>query len=439
MSVGEQLRKAREARSISLETAAQATHIRVHYLKALEAGDFESLPSATQMRGFLRAYATYLKLDPSAVLSALDGEAPEETPQPVPEAAAPKDWQKSTPADQIFVEIGQRLRAQRELLGLTLEDVERHTHIREHYLKALEAGDLVGLPSPVQGKGMLTNYAHFLGLETESVLLRFADGLQAQLAARQKARPAARRTEGQAVARPALLRRLFSVDLLVVAFLVIFLVAFTAWATLQIYTIRTGAKPTPTGPSIVDVLLPSATLPTEDLLSPTPTVPGQAVTPGSTVSPEPLTTSISETVTLQPGTAAVQAGTAAVLTPVFGASPLQVYVIASERAWMKVTVDDKVVFEGRVLAGSAYPFGGNERIVLETGNGAGLDVIFNQQELGTLGLWGEVVVRIFTLQGVQTPTPAVSPTPTPAPSEAPTPPGTPGSTPTATATTTISP
>lgn len=44
MSIGTQLRQAREAQSLSLDQAAQTTHIRLHYLEALEADQFESLP-----------------------------------------------------------------------------------------------------------------------------------------------------------------------------------------------------------------------------------------------------------------------------------------------------------------------------------------------------------------------------------------------------------
>jgi hypothetical protein len=92
---------------------------------------------------------------------------------------------------------------------------------------------------------------------------------------------------------------------------------------------------------------------------------------------------------------------------------------------MRVTVDGELAFEGRVLPGSAYPFAAEERIELVTGNGAGLQVLFNQQNLGLLGLYGEVVQRVFTVQGVLMPTPAVPPTSTPAPTATPTPTPTP--------------
>ncbi len=102
------------------------------------------------------------------------------------EAASGDQPQGAEPesAEAIFTEVGKLLLRQRELLGLSLEDIERHTHLRQHYLQALEAGDLEGLPSPVQARGMLNNYAAFLGMDPETLLLRFADGLQARLQAK---------------------------------------------------------------------------------------------------------------------------------------------------------------------------------------------------------------------------------------------------------------
>jgi cytoskeleton protein RodZ len=46
MSIGTQLHAAREAQSLSLEQVAQATHIKLYYLEALEADQFEVLPSS---------------------------------------------------------------------------------------------------------------------------------------------------------------------------------------------------------------------------------------------------------------------------------------------------------------------------------------------------------------------------------------------------------
>jgi cytoskeletal protein RodZ len=61
-SLGDQLRAQRERKGITLEQAAADTRIREKFLKALEEGDYPSLPGAVYTRGFLRNYSDYLDL-----------------------------------------------------------------------------------------------------------------------------------------------------------------------------------------------------------------------------------------------------------------------------------------------------------------------------------------------------------------------------------------
>jgi cytoskeleton protein RodZ len=65
--LGEWLKQRREELEISLEQAEEQTRIRVRYLEALEAEDFEALPDPVVGRGFLRNYAVYLELAPEEV------------------------------------------------------------------------------------------------------------------------------------------------------------------------------------------------------------------------------------------------------------------------------------------------------------------------------------------------------------------------------------
>jgi len=88
---------------------------------------------------------------------------------------------------------------------------------------------------------------------------------------------------------------------------------------------------------------------------------------------------------------------------------------------MRVIVDGKLEFEGRVVSGSAYSFSGDKRIEVLTGNGAALQIYFNQTDLGVMGLYGEVIYRIFTLQGVFTPTATITNTPLPTATKTPQP------------------
>jgi cytoskeletal protein RodZ len=67
----------------------------------------------------------------------------------------------------------ERLLAARERKGVDLYRAERDTKIRARYLGALERGDYRELPGSVYTKGFLRNYALYLGLDPEDVLLQW--------------------------------------------------------------------------------------------------------------------------------------------------------------------------------------------------------------------------------------------------------------------------
>jgi cytoskeleton protein RodZ len=68
-SFGSSLRRERELRFIELKEISQATMINLRFLEAIENDDFDSLPHSTFVRGFLRAYAKYVGLNPDEVVT----------------------------------------------------------------------------------------------------------------------------------------------------------------------------------------------------------------------------------------------------------------------------------------------------------------------------------------------------------------------------------
>ena len=56
---------------------------------------------------------------------------------------------------------------------MDLYRAERDTKIRARYLGALERGDYKELPGAVYTKGFLRNYALYLGLDPDDVLLQW--------------------------------------------------------------------------------------------------------------------------------------------------------------------------------------------------------------------------------------------------------------------------
>lgn len=527
-SIGQQLKKEREARFLTLEAASEATRIRKVFLEALEADDFSVMPSAAQGRGFLRNYAEYLELNIDEMIAELQRNAPqaeevsgplpqvnlaetelpplvaeeqqeelswvgklrlsltlwlgfdraeksapsepevEVTPEPVAVEQAPVEefqeeqpkprgrkkkkveeeplpqageqkaealivpvefdqpeaqveaepesgwgvgkvirgfFQKkelkpapelapaaepevprfmpTQPADVIFVEIGAQLRERRELISLTFDEVERHTKLRAAFVKALEEGAFDKLPSPVQTRGMLANYATFLDLDTEAILLRFADGLQARRHEKYAETPR-EKIQTEVVASIPLWRSFLAGDLIFGVLMIAVLFALAIWGVGRVVSSQ-SEEVEPTAPSIVEALA--------DLPLPTPS-------PLSNATFIP----VDENITATPGLETVE-------PQVFNAN-VTVDVFAVERTFLRVSVDGEQVFEGRMAPGESKVFEANEQVMVLTGNAAALRVSYNGRDLGLMGTAGEVVSRVYLVSGVATPTATISPTPT---------------------------
>lgn len=72
LTVGEQLRQAREAKSMSVADVAQAMKLGTRQVEALESGHWNGLPGTTFVRGFIRNYARLVQIDPQPLMLALD-------------------------------------------------------------------------------------------------------------------------------------------------------------------------------------------------------------------------------------------------------------------------------------------------------------------------------------------------------------------------------
>ncbi len=539
-SIGQRLKRTREARYLTLERASEDTRIRALFLQALETDDYSAIPSAAQGRGFLRNYAEYLKLDIDEMIAEIQRSAPasvevsgplpqvnlletdipplvnedekpaprffnrwlgrrpktapaaetesiepvlEETPAPVEEVVeitevvvVPKTRGRkkkiavdetppqaevteikpaeeslpvevdplevreeakasfisqlvlaiqsrfkkkepepipveeeevepeqakpvvpTLPADVIFAEIGVQLRERRELISLTLDEVERHTHLRAVFLKALEDGAMDRLPSPVQTRGMLANYAAFLDLDTDTILLRFADVLQARRHEKYVETPR-EKIQTEVVTSMPLLRSFIAGDLIFGVVMIAILAALAIWGFGRLVSSTNDQDAEATAPSIVDVL-GDVPLPTASLQSTFVAVDENiaAASPAGVdvlLSPEAPTEGVTANVTVS--------------------------IFSLERTFVKISVDGEVAFEGRMAPRETKVFEAENQVVVLTGNASALRITYNGQDLGLMGSVGEVVSRVYLISGVVTPTATIPPTPTETPLVTPT-------------------
>jgi cytoskeletal protein RodZ len=130
----------------------------------------------------------------------------------------------------------ERLVAARERKGVDLYRAERDTKIRARYLAAMERGDYRELPGAVYTKGFLRNYALYLGLDPDDVLLQWrrerGDPKEPQAVLTDAPRPLAAPRQGLT----------FSPGLVVFALLLTAVLAFGAYLGVQL--LRFAKPPT---------------------------------------------------------------------------------------------------------------------------------------------------------------------------------------------------
>ena len=302
--------------------------------------------------------------------------------------------------------VGQLLRATREAKGQTLDDVERVIRIRARHLAALEADQFAALPSAAHARGFLKNYAQHLGLDVATLLVAYEVQQQKRsLLPRLKAppRPAPPLVQGpvrpkfarppaqpgaDTPARPApapgrspqvRVRRLrfLSADVVVAIVITLVLAALLVWGGTQL---ASGVSMVPT--ATVSLLA--------GLNTPDPAALTAAALATPTERPTPTLTPLPP-------------------TPAVAFSGVNLTVTAEQRTWVSVRVDGAEVFAGLLAPGDSRDFTGLTMVELSTGNGQGTRVIFNGVDQGLLGELGEVVIRLWTEAGMQTPTPTVAP------------------------------
>jgi cytoskeleton protein RodZ len=275
--------------------------------------------------------------------------------------------------------IGQTLCDARERLGLTLDEVERATHIRERHLEALEREAWDALPSSVQARGFLRNYADFLGLDPDAILLQYVEVQQQRRSA--LAAPtrqgAAEEASAIAVRRP----RWISADLLISSVVVLGVLAVLVWGVGRMMaSFRARTVEEAGGASLVLPTLQSTPSPTAAAALPEALAQVQVAStagPTATLEPPPL-------LTLR--------------------GRVNVQLVVEQRSWLRVLVDGTEQYSDRAAVGEILEFQAQQTIEVITGNGGGVRVFFQGQDMGLMGEFGDAVVRIWAETGVITPT-----------------------------------
>ncbi|HLS89028.1 MAG TPA: RodZ domain-containing protein [Sphingobacteriaceae bacterium] len=300
-------------------------------------------------------------------------------------------------------EIGAVLQSRRQELGLTLEDIQKVTKIRIRYLRAIEAGDDSVLPATAYAQGFIRSYANHLGLDGQELAKAYRQfrqksrgegetpapplpqGAKATLlggAGRsRRSAPALPRSGGGAAARPIPGRGIGSllVGILVVAAMIV----GTAYviSTVRGQTeIRPDTETVQQDPGREQGTDNGAAGNREAQEDNGPAGEGAEddidAGAGDPLDPDPA-----DEAGLQGRVTLVEEGSRDIIYAV-DAPHLEIEMVASDRSWAEVWVDDEKVYEWFFEPGETRTYEGSWEIRLWAGNPAGVEITANGQALG---------------------------------------------------------
>lgn len=255
--------------------------------------------------------------------------------------------------------LGDTLKAAREQQGLTIDEVAKLTHIRQHLLEALEENQFEKFPSPVIARGLIRNYAKFLKLDPIEALTLY-DGKGRVPVKGQRLTP-----NGIEFMDLSMSSRSYFLNWeLLVGIVLGFLVVAAAWyffygAAIQPAVVVATAPPTARAAGISE---------TSALLLDTPT-------PVPTDTPTPLPPTFTPTPLIYTG--------------------VTVELVINQASWVQILVDDSKEFEGILQPGDTPTWTGEQRVAIRAGNGGGVEVIVNGVNRGVMGANGQVVDQIW--------------------------------------------
>ncbi|MCR4402145.1 MAG: helix-turn-helix domain-containing protein [Firmicutes bacterium] len=299
-------------------------------------------------------------------------------------------------------ELGELLRKAREAKGLTISDVQEATKIRGRYLEAIEQGELEVLPGEVYVRGFLRNYAEAVGLRGDEIVERYK-AARSQVA--EGKAPETSFEKGQDVSAKLRMSRHWMVAGGIMAAVVIL-----AGAVVLRY-VRPPAdlagRPGASRSSHLqlnglngDVAASGALASSEGQISAEtrpdgmPAEAGQDSTGQIAGQPAQVTPfpqgSDSQSGGVEARSALREPQEASRTT---AGHELSVHV--TERCWVRVVADGKVVFERSMLAGERATWQAAESLRIKVGNASGIDVTYNGVHIGALGRSGQVVERTF--------------------------------------------
>jgi len=269
---------------------------------------------------------------------------------------------------------GERLRREREMRGISLNEISESTKISRRHLEALESEDFDALPGGIFNRGFVRAYARFVGIDEEQAVADYNAVSHEQLPPPDQF-PLEVHNKPDRELNP---RRSPIPLILAVAALLGFI---------GVVWMRSRGRQPEAGKSVATPV--SANASTRADASPSPPVPPAVKTPARSTPVNSVAPADKKTVALP--------------HPVPSPTPDRRFVVvvrAKEDAWVSLSADGLTTWEGLLKADKQRLVRAGKQVVLTTGNAGALIVSHNGKVLRGLGNENEVRTLTFTRAGL---------------------------------------
>lgn len=293
---------------------------------------------------------------------------------------------------------GENLRREREMRGVTLDEIATSTKINPHLLRAIETDDFSKLPGGIFTRSFIRAYAGYLGLDEERVMAEFqlvAPRVDIDVRRISTANPLLPKPSGS---RAGIVSAVVAVLLLAGGY-ALFRYSQHTLPDGSSVSITPATSNAPSGPGGSSSVAPAS----EGSSPPAPVPSSPANAPGGEASPG--TASPPASSSNNPASAGAVSGAAASAPKAFGEGSLALQLATTERVWVAVGGDGKTLLQKTLDPNFVATFRANQYFDVTTGNAQGIILTLNGETLKPLGRYGEFRKVRLTQQGIQSPAP----------------------------------
>lgn len=292
---------------------------------------------------------------------------------------------------------GEKLRREREMRGVSLEEISESTKIGSRSLRALEEDDFDKLPGGIFNKGFVRAYSRFLGLDEEQTVADFEAALKAYRLANNYVEELPVQEEPEPES--------FRAGWLVVSVLVFVAVAAVAGYFLRAR--RTAQAPEPQ-PNVQASPASSQNHPSSARPDAAPSssasstiaaaAPSRAETP--LASPTPAKSAPPTSIVQNSGANANDGATSTDARATNSNSPIRLNVFAREESWLSISADGRDLGQQILAAQKSRTIVAQKEVRLKVGNLGGVEVSFNGKPVNIDGEPKQVKELTFTPDGL---------------------------------------